>query len=187
MDQKANLLKRLNDKTSTVAVLGLGYVGLPLAVAFAEAGYKVIGAADIAGGVFNPNGLDIPALLVYAAEHKALAGYPGGDPIGKQEILEQDCEVLLPAATESETYDLEYGTDTIEIHRDAILPGQKVLIIDDLCATGGTALAVARLVQRLGGQVVEFGFIIDLPDLGGSKKILAAGFNYYSQAVFDGE
>jgi 5'-methylthioadenosine phosphorylase len=93
----------------------------------------------------------------------------------------------LPAATESETYALEYGNDTIEIHQDAIEPGQKVVIIDDLCATGGTALAASRLVKKLGGEVMELAFIVDLPDLGGSKKLLEVGLNYYSQTVFEGE
>ena len=78
----------------------------------------------------------------------------------------------LPAEVESEEYELEYGTDTIEIHKDAINQGQKVLIIDDLIATGGTALAAAKLVEKLGGQVVELAFIVDLPDLGGDVNIV---------------
>lgn len=93
----------------------------------------------------------------------------------------------LPAETESETYDLEYGTDTIEIHRDAILPGQKVLIVDDLCATGGTALAAANLVRKLGGEIVELAFTVDLPDLGGSRRLSDAGHKYYAQTEFAGE
>jgi adenine phosphoribosyltransferase len=93
----------------------------------------------------------------------------------------------LPAETESQEYKLEYGTDTVEIHKDAIQKGQKVLIIDDLIATGGTALATAKLVKKLGGKIVELGFIIDLPDIGGSKKIKEAGFNYYAQTSFEGE
>ena len=93
----------------------------------------------------------------------------------------------LPAETESEEYELEYGTDTIEIHKDAINPGQKVLIIDDLIATGGTALAAAKLVKKLGGEVVELAFIVDLPDLGGSQKLKDNGYSLYSQTVFFGE
>lgn len=93
----------------------------------------------------------------------------------------------LPAETESETYDLEYGTDTVEIHRDAIMPGQKVVIIDDLCATGGTALAAARLIKKLGGEIVELAFMVDLPDIGGSRKLADAGYAYYAQTSFDGE
>ena len=93
----------------------------------------------------------------------------------------------LPAETESESYELEYGTDTIEIHKDAIAAGQKVVIIDDLVATGGTALAAAKLVRKLGGEVTELAFIVDLPDIGGSKRLLDAGYKIYAQTVFEGE
>ena len=93
----------------------------------------------------------------------------------------------LPAETESESYSLEYGTDTLEIHKDAILNGQKVLIVDDLIATGGTALATAKLVEKIGGDVKELAFIIDLPDIGGSKKLSDSGFKFYAQTRFDGE
>jgi adenine phosphoribosyltransferase len=93
----------------------------------------------------------------------------------------------LPAETESQEYQLEYGTDTLEIHKDAIQPGQKVLIIDDLLATGGTAMATAKLVQKIKGEIVEFAFIVDLPDLKGGQKLKEAGFNYYAQTVFEGE
>jgi adenine phosphoribosyltransferase len=68
----------------------------------------------------------------------------------------------LPAATVEQSYDLEYGTDTVEMHRDAISPGDRVLIVDDLVATGGTAEATARLVEQLGGEVVGMGFIVEL-------------------------
>ncbi|MBI5400027.1 adenine phosphoribosyltransferase [Candidatus Saganbacteria bacterium] len=93
----------------------------------------------------------------------------------------------LPAETEKEEYTLEYGTDVIEIHKDAIEQGQKVLIIDDLIATGGTALAAAKLVQKLGGEIVELAFMVDLPDLGGRKKLAAAGYKVYAQTEFAGE
>ncbi|MBU1867549.1 MAG: adenine phosphoribosyltransferase, partial [Candidatus Margulisbacteria bacterium] len=93
----------------------------------------------------------------------------------------------LPAETEREEYALEYGTDTIEIHKDAIEKGQKVLIIDDLIATGGTAMAAGKLVKKLGGEVVEFAFIVDLPDIGGRAKLEAAGYQVYAQTAFEGE
>jgi len=93
----------------------------------------------------------------------------------------------LPAETESEEYDLEYGKDCIEIHKDAITPGQKVVIIDDLIATGGTAMAAAKLVNRLGGEIIEMAFIVDLPDIGGSKKLKEAGLAVYAQTSFEGE
>jgi len=93
----------------------------------------------------------------------------------------------LPAATESQEYQLEYGTDTLEIHKDAIAAGQKVLIIDDLLATGGTALAAAALVKKLGGEIVELAFIVDLLDLKGGQRLKEAGLNYYAQTTFEGE
>ena len=77
----------------------------------------------------------------------------------------------LPAERATMTYSLEYGKDAIEIHRDAISPGQEVLIIDDLLATGGTAAATARLVESLGGRVAGIGFVIELEELKGREKL----------------
>jgi adenine phosphoribosyltransferase len=77
----------------------------------------------------------------------------------------------LPAETVSVEYALEYGTDAVEMHKDAIQPGQKVLIVDDLLATGGTAAAVARLVEKLGGEVAGLGFVVELDFLNGREKI----------------
>src|SRR6202011_2135335 len=77
----------------------------------------------------------------------------------------------LPALCESVEYDLEYGTDILEVHRDAIEPGQKVLVIDDVLATGGTAAAVTRLVEKLQGKVVGLGFVIELGFLKGREKL----------------
>jgi adenine phosphoribosyltransferase len=77
----------------------------------------------------------------------------------------------LPWEVESVEYALEYGTDTLEIHRDAIAPGQRVLIVDDVLATGGTAAAVARLVEKLGGTVAAFAFVIELDFLNGRDKL----------------
>jgi adenine phosphoribosyltransferase len=93
----------------------------------------------------------------------------------------------LPAETEQEEYKLEYGTDTIEIHKDAIKKGQKVLIIDDLIATGGTAIAAANLIKKLHGEIIEIAFIVDLPDLGGRKKLETEGYKVYAQTEFEGE
>ena len=93
----------------------------------------------------------------------------------------------LPFKTESVTYDLEYGTDTIEIHADALKQGEKVLITDDLLATGGTCLAACELVKKLGADVVECAFIVDLPELGGKKKLEAKGFNVFNLVEFEGE
>ena len=77
----------------------------------------------------------------------------------------------LPGETISESYSLEYGQATLEIHKDAIKPGQKVVIIDDLIATGGTLEAIIKLVERLGGEVIRICCLIDLPELGGKEKI----------------
>lgn len=84
----------------------------------------------------------------------------------------------LPAAVRSIEYDLEYGTDSLEIHADAIEPGQNVLIIDDVLATGGTASAVARLVQSLNGNVAGLGFVIELDFLKGRDRL--KGFELFS-------
>ncbi|HSS78835.1 MAG TPA: adenine phosphoribosyltransferase [Thermoanaerobaculia bacterium] len=77
----------------------------------------------------------------------------------------------LPYQRASQGYDLEYGTDAIEMHNDAILPGEQVLIVDDLIATGGTALAAAKLVESLGGTVAGFGFLVELTFLPGRQKL----------------
>ena len=77
----------------------------------------------------------------------------------------------LPAATESVQYALEYGFDTLEIHKDAIKPGQRVLIVDDVLATGGTAAAVVQLVEKLGGKVAGLAFVIELDFLNGREKL----------------
>jgi adenine phosphoribosyltransferase len=84
----------------------------------------------------------------------------------------------LPALCESVEYALEYGTDILEVHRDAIEPGQKVLVIDDVLATGGTAAAVTRLVEKLQGKVVGLGFVIELNFLKGREKL--NGYDVYS-------
>lgn len=77
----------------------------------------------------------------------------------------------LPAETIKEEYQLEYGTDSLEMHKDAVSPGQKVLLVDDLLATGGTALALARLVEKLGGEIVGLSFLIELTFLHGREKL----------------
>jgi len=93
----------------------------------------------------------------------------------------------LPAETVSHEYALEYGTDTIEMHKDALSKGTRVLLIDDLLATGGTALAAASLIEKLGGIVVEMAFIVNLPDVGGSEKLTAKGYKVFSLTEFEGD
>ena len=93
----------------------------------------------------------------------------------------------LPGETVSEEYELEYGTDKIEVHKDAISEGEKVLLVDDLIATGGTMIAAVNLVKKLGGKIVEASFIVDLPDLGGKKKLEEAGIKAFNLIEFEGE
>ena len=92
----------------------------------------------------------------------------------------------LPFRTVSQSYTLEYGDAAVELHEDAVRPGQRVLLVDDLVATGGTMLAAIRLLQQLGGNVVEAAAIIDLPDLGGSKEIAKTGTPFFSVCEFPG-
>lgn len=93
----------------------------------------------------------------------------------------------LPAKTISIGYGLEYGKDTIEIHEDAVDGNSHILLVDDLIATGGTALAACQLITKLGGKVVECCFIIDLPDLNGRKKLEDAGYKVFGLIEFEGE
>ena len=95
-------------------------------------------------------------------------------------------EGKLPHKTEKESYELEYGRATVEIHADAVPKGAKVLLVDDLIATGGTALAACKLIEKLGGKVVECAFIIGLPDLGGMKK-LEEKYKIITLVDFEGE
>jgi adenine phosphoribosyltransferase len=93
----------------------------------------------------------------------------------------------LPGKTVGIDYALEYGTDRIEMHVGAVKPGARVLLVDDLIATGGTALAGISLLRSQGAEVTEARFLIDLPDLGGAAKLHAAGVNPQSLMVFDGD
>ena len=93
----------------------------------------------------------------------------------------------LPWKTIGQDYELEYGSDRVEMHTDAIAKGEKVLLVDDLIATGGTALATLELIQRTGGDIVGCAFVIDLPDLGGSRRIAERGFAVTSLCSFEGE
>lgn len=93
----------------------------------------------------------------------------------------------LPAEVMSQEYELEYGTDRIEIHTDAIKQGDRVLLVDDLLATGGTALAAAALIEKLGGKIAEMAFIVDLPDVGGRRKLEEKGYRMHALAEFEGD
>jgi adenine phosphoribosyltransferase len=116
---------------------------------FAEAGIEYVAAVEARGFIFGA-----------AVARKLGAGFV---PIRKKG--------KLPGQTESITYDLEYGTDTLEVHRDAIRSGAKVLMVDDLLATGGTMAAACKLIEKIAGQVVGIVFLVELADLGGREKI----------------
>ncbi|AYA40984.1 adenine phosphoribosyltransferase [Xenorhabdus nematophila] len=92
----------------------------------------------------------------------------------------------LPRETLSETYDLEYGTDTLEIHKSSIDAEDNVLVVDDLLATGGTIEATVKLIHRLGGKVYEAAFIIGLPDLGGAERLAKQGIHSFTLIEFPG-
>ncbi|PST22315.1 adenine phosphoribosyltransferase [Mesorhizobium plurifarium] len=92
----------------------------------------------------------------------------------------------LPHDTVRIAYSLEYGVDEMEMHRDAVAPGDKVILVDDLIATGGTAEGAARLLKQMGAEIVAACFIIDLPELGGRKKLEALGVNVRTLIEFEG-
>ncbi len=92
----------------------------------------------------------------------------------------------LPFTTVEESYELEYGSATVEMHTDAVQPGDRVVLIDDLNATGGTMMAGKRLLERLGAQVIEGAAIVDLPELGGSQRLREAGLPLYTLVSYEG-
>jgi adenine phosphoribosyltransferase len=93
----------------------------------------------------------------------------------------------LPAATVGHDYELEYGSDRIELHVDAVSKGERVLLVDDLIATGGTAEAAIKLIEKMGGSVVEVCAVIDLPDLGGRKRLEKLKHKVFTLCEFEGD
>jgi adenine phosphoribosyltransferase len=93
----------------------------------------------------------------------------------------------LPWNTISQEYALEYGTDKLEIHTDAVKKGDKILLVDDLLATGGTAAAAAQLIEKLEAEVAEMAFIVNLPDIGGAKLLKDKGYNLHYLCDFEGD
>ncbi|MBL4749269.1 MAG: adenine phosphoribosyltransferase [Amylibacter sp.] len=143
--------------------------GLRLAIAETVAALKDLKIDKVAG-------LEARGFIMGGAVAQSLG--VGFVPIRKQG--------KLPGKTISQEYALEYGTATMELHDDAIEPGDKVLLLDDLIATGGTAEAGIKLIEALGGTVVQSTFIIDLPALGGAAKIEAMGVPVHVLCAFDG-
>ena len=92
----------------------------------------------------------------------------------------------LPFTTVEETYELEYGSATVELHTDAVKPGDRVLLIDDLIATGGSMMAGKKLLEKLGATVMEGAAIVDLPELGGSQKLRDSGLSLFTLVDFEG-
>ena len=93
----------------------------------------------------------------------------------------------LPAETVGHDYELEYGADRIEMHVDAVSKGERVLLVDDLIATGGTAGAPCKLIESMGGKIVECCFVIDLPDLGGRARLEKQEHKVFSLCEFEGD
>ena len=130
---------------------------------FDEGGVDVVVGVEARGFIFGP-----------AIACKLGAGFVPVRKPGK-----------LPAETISATYELEYGTDTVEIHKDAIKPGQRVLMMDDLLATGGTMAACCELVEKLGGEIIGCAFVIELSFLNGRAKL--AKYDIFSLVDYDSE
>ena len=152
---------------------------------------------DVTSVIEDPKGLQIAiddmSAMLDGVDYDVIAGAESrgfifGAPIayknGKGFVLVRK-KGKLPRETVEMSYDLEYGSATIEIHKDAIKPGDKVVLVDDLIATGGTIQAAAKLVEELGGEVVKMIFLIELTDLGGRK--LLEGYDVASVVQYEGE
>ena len=149
----------MSRKSTRVIVQGFGNVGSQAARLMHEDGYKIIGVADIAGGVLNPNGLDIPTLIEYANRNRTVKGFPEGESIGVQEILEEECEILLPAATESVITSknahkikarilVEGANSPTTPPADQILFDRGIFVIPDILANaGGVSVSYFEWVQ----------------------------------------
>ena len=182
-DQALKRFGRQREQTRVI-IQGCGNVGSQAARLMHEAGYKIIGVADINGGVFNPNGLDLPALLEYMKESKTVKGFPGGEGIGTMEILEQDCEVLLPAATESVITSrnanrikarilTEGANSPTSAPADDILFDRGVFVIPDILANaGGVTVSYFEWVQDRQGYFWPEGMVNER-----LKHIQVAAFN----------
>jgi len=182
-DQALKRFGRERQQTRVI-IQGCGNVGSQAARLMHEAGYKIIGISDINGGVFNTNGLDLPALLEYMKETKTVKGFPGGESIGTMEILEQDCEVLLPAATESVITSrnasrikarilTEGANSPTSAPADDMLFDRGVFVIPDILANaGGVTVSYFEWVQDRQGYFWPEGMVNER-----LKHIQVAAFN----------
>jgi len=123
-------------------------------------------------------------VIVGAESRGFIFGAPMADRLGKAFVPARK-KGKLPRETVEATYALEYGTATLQIHKDAILPGQKVVIVDDLIATGGTVKAIAQMVEELGGEVVKMCFVLELAGLNGRKAL--EGYDVESCITYEGK
>ncbi len=152
---------------------------------------------DITTVVSSPEGLkmsidqmvdalkDVDFDLIAGSESRGFVfGTPVAYAMGKGFVLVRK-KGKLPRETISQEYDLEYGTATLEMHKDAVKPGQKVVIVDDLIATGGTTEAMIKMIERLGGEVVKICFVMELAGLGGRKKL--EGYDVMSLITYEGK
>jgi glutamate dehydrogenase (NAD(P)+) len=182
-DQALKRFGRQREQTRVI-VQGFGNVGSQAARLMYEAGYKIIGVADINGGVFNPHGLDVPALLEFVEQSKTVQGFPGGERIGNMEILEQDTEVLLPAATESVITSANANRIKARIlteganspttpPADDILFERGVFVIPDILANaGGVTVSYFEWVQDRQGYFWTEGMVNER-----LHHIMVAAFN----------
>jgi len=152
---------------------------------------------DITTVIQDPDGLelaidafidmvkDLDFDLILGAESRGfIFGAPVAYKLHKGFVLARK-KGKLPRETVSQTYDLEYGQATIEIHKDAIKPGQKVVLVDDLIATGGTSEAIVKLVEQLGGEVVKLVYLMELAGLEGRKKL--SGYDVDAAIIYEGK
>lgn len=149
---------------------GFGRAIDALAARYREAGREDGREVDLVAGI-EARGFIVGAALAHALGK-------GFVPVRKA--------AKLPGPTLGRDYLLEYGSDRVEIHADAVPPGARVLLVDDLIATGGTAEAACQLIAAAGGRVVECAFIVDLPDLGGRRRLEAQGLPVFTLCAFEG-
>lgn len=154
---------------------------------------------DITTLFLNPQGLrqaidalvkryaDAPFTKIAAIEARGfLVGAPLAYALNRGLVLIRK-PGKLPGSTISQDYTLEYGSGSIEMHDDAIRPGERILLVDDLLATAGTAMAAIRLIEQSGGIIHETAFLVDLPYLGGKNKLKNSGYTVFTLARFEGE